>query len=129
MDITVIVALITAIAAIVAPVITSVINSRSALKLKELDMLQNNVYAAVSELTDSFSKLYDCNASLPACWNFMSAAYKTMYLIHDTTMQEQLSAIIAAIRSSHGNITPDTVTAFNRIVSTISNYLRADKRI
>lgn len=123
MDITVIVALITAIAAIIAPVITSVINSRSALKLKKLDIFQNNVYAAVSELTGSFSGLYDCAGSLPACWAFMSAAYKTMSLVHDPAIQEQLSALIAAIRTSHGTVTNETATSFECIINALSTHL------
>lgn len=123
MDATVIVALIAAIAAIVAPVITAVVNSRTELKIKKLDMLQNNIHAAVAELTKSFSGLYDCQGALTACWAFMAAAYKTMSLVQDTAIQEQLSALIAAIRTSHGTVTNETATSFECIINALSTHL------
>lgn len=127
-DITVIVALITAIAAIVAPVITAVVNSRSALKIKKLDTLEAHVYTAISEFVRGYSELYDSVGYVGPYRAFMTAAYKTMAQIQDSAIQEQLSSLIADIRKNGGKVTEQTTEKFECITKAISNYLSTSKK-
>lgn len=122
LDLTVIVALITAIAAVVAPVITAQINARSAERLKRLDFIGAHAYETVAELAKAYSELKE-NNYLSANWAFMAASYKVMAQISEPSIQQGLTNLLHTIRDSGGKTTPQTDTEFDSIITDISNYL------
>ena len=125
-DVTVVVALITALAAIISPVVTAAINSRSAVKLKKLELFETNVHLAVAELAKGYSELID-GVHLAKYWAFNTAAYKVMALIPDHDIQSKLTSLLTQIRNNNGKVNEGTSKQFDAIILDISNYLAISK--
>lgn len=126
-DITIIIALITAAAAIIAPVVTAIINSRLALKLKKLELFEANVHSSVAELAKGYSELIDNQGYLDPYWAFHTAAYKVMAQIPNKAIQGKLTVLLTEIRKGDGKASTETNKLFDEIILDISNYLSMSK--
>lgn len=122
-DVTVVVALIAALSAIIAPVITAAINSRSAVRIKRMELFETNVHISVAELAKGYSELIANQGYLDPYWDFIAAAYKVMALIHDRDIQVKLNSLLAQIRENGGKVDESTTKQFDAIILDISNYL------
>ena len=117
---TVIVALITAIAAVIAPVISSAIKSRSAERIKQLELVEANKYQAVSEIAKGYSELKEHEGYLDPVWNFFTAAYKILALFKDENVQSCVIELVTALRNSNGRIDAKTDDQFDKLLVAIS---------
>lgn len=122
-DVTVVVALITALAAIIAPIITALITSKSAEKLKRMELNEANIHLSVAELAKGYSELIDNQGYLEPYWAFITAAYKVMAQIHERDIQTKLALLLSQIRTNDGTATDETTALFDAIILDISNYL------
>lgn len=126
-DVTVLVALITALAAIIAPVITSIINARTSLKLKQIESFEENsnlCITCIADLAKGYSELIDNQGYLQPYWNFVTACYRALAQIHDNAIQSDLLDLLTCIRENNGNVNEDTSKKFDQIMLRISNYLK-----
>ena len=122
-DVTVLVALIAALAAIIAPVVTALINYKQSMKLKKLEMLESNLYSSISDLAKGYSELIDNSGYLEPYWAFHTSAYKVMAQIPNRSIQKRLVDLLAKIRENNGRATDETNRMFDAFILEISNYL------
>lgn len=127
-DVAVIVSLITALAAIIAPVITAAINSKSDLTIKRMELFETNVNLSVAELAKGYSELIDNQGYLEPYWAFHTAAYKVMAQIPDEAIQRKLTVLLSQIRKNGGSATEETNKQFDAIILDISIYLAEPKK-
>ena len=120
---TVIVALITAISAIFAPVITALITARTNIRLKELELFEMNTKAAVTDLAKSYAKLIDNQGYLDPYWDFISAGYTVLSLVPVPSIQNEIYALLSQVMANDGKIDGQTTDRFNSIIRLLSNYL------
>ena len=117
------VALITALAAIIAPVVTASINYKLSMKLKKLEMLESNLYSSISDLAKGYSELIDNSGYLESYWAFHTSAYKVLAQIPNKSIQKQLGTLLAKIRETNGRATDETNRMFDALILEISSYL------
>ena len=126
MEVAVIVALITAIAAVISPVITAAINSRSAEQIKRMELFEANTYSVIAEFVKSYSELTDTDFTQPRL-DFLCAAYKVMALIPDVSIQSDLSSLVTIIGANkRSNAESDKL--FGSLMLKISSHLSPKKR-
>lgn len=122
-DGTILVAVITALAAIIAPVVTSVINARTSLKLKRLEVLETGLNVCISDFAKRYSELTDQRGYLEPYWNFVTASYRTVAHIHDDSIQADILALLNYIRENKGAVDKNTDQQFDAIMVSVSKYL------
>lgn len=125
---TVLVAVITAFAAIIAPVVTSVINSRTSMKLKQLELFEASVNICICDLAKSYSELADSQWNMQHYWDFVTASYKAIAQIPDYTIQANILDLLDSIRNNNGASNEDTDQHFNSIMLRVSNYLAESRK-
>lgn len=124
---TVIVALITAIAAIIAPLITAAIEAKSTIRVKELDLLENYTYAAVSELANSYAKFH-CEPGYVAPYRgFIAATYNVMANIPSGEIQNQLTVLVDLVQRNGKRPSAETDAKFDSIMRLLSVWLSSGK--
>ena len=124
-DVTVLVALITALAAIIAPVVTAIINTSANRKLREKEVFEQNTKTCIDDLATSYAGLIDNQGYLQPYWNFVSAVYWTVSRIHNQKIQNHLIEFLIKIRAQNGEVNEDTHSQFDCIMLEISNYLQS----
>ena len=123
LDGTILVAVITALAAIIAPVVTSVINAKTSLKLKRLEVLETSLNVCISDFAKFYSELTDHQGYLEPYWNFVTASYRTVAQIHDDPIQADILTLLNYIRENKGVVDNNTDQQFDAIMVSVSKYL------
>ena len=122
-DGTILVAVITALAAIIAPVVTSVINARTSLKLKRLEILEAGLNVCISDFAKRYSELTDQHGYMEPYWNFVTASYRAIAQIHDASIQADILALLNYFRENNGSVEKSTDQQFDAIMIRVSKYL------
>lgn len=123
LDGTILVAVITALAAIIAPVVTSVINARTSLKLKRLEILETDLNVCISDFAKHYSELTNQRGYMEPYWNFVTASYRAIAQIHDTSIQADILSLLNYFRENNGSVDESTDQKFDAIMISVSKYL------
>lgn len=126
MDITVIIALITACAAIAAPVVTAQINSKAMLKVKRIELSCGKLFEATQRFSEGYANLHN-SISLDSYWTVLSAAYEIMSLVDDAQFQTRISLLIDDVikmRENESVSSPgeETDRCFHSIMRGLATY-------
>lgn len=78
-DITVIVSLITALAAIFSPLLTAIVQRKFDLELKKIELIYSEKFQCYKNYAEKFGALLE-NPYVDACQDFISASYQAMLL-------------------------------------------------
>lgn len=105
---------IVSITAIVIPFLSKCVEQKTAVKLKELEVLKPNALACIHKLTETYASV---QCGFPAT-SFCAAAYEVMALYDDEEITRPLSALISAL--DHGYSKSQCDHYFLSVLSAIS---------
>lgn len=123
-NITAVAAIIAALAAIIAPVITSLIEYKKSVHLKKIEIFESAVQSSITDLTKTFADLEENFEYKQPYVSFLSAAYTVSARINDELVQAKLNELLQMLRSKNGDVDQKTTECFDSLLSLISNYLR-----
>lgn len=123
-NITAVAAIIAALAAIIAPVITSLIEYKKSVHLKKIEIFESAVQSSITDLTKTFADLEENFEYKQPYVNFLSAAYTVSARINDELVQAKLNELLQMLRSKNGDVDQKATECFDSLLSLISNYLR-----
>ncbi len=105
---------IVSITAIVIPFLSKYVEQKTAVKLKELEVLKPNALACIHKLTETYASV---QCGFPTA-SFCAAAYEVMALYSDEEITRPLSALISAL--DHGYSKSQCDHYFLSVLSAIS---------
>ena len=127
---------VTAIAAITAPVITSVSANRSQERIKKLELHAPLVYNALADMTKSFSAMLRSNeldSTLEHSANlrvakfqyetFRAATLTVLSLVPGEAIQQQASELLDAIRKTNFLVFPANDEQFLELLNSVNAYM------
>ncbi|MBE6976244.1 MAG: hypothetical protein E7439_03485 [Ruminococcaceae bacterium] len=130
---------VTAVIAIVAPIISSIVAAKSQERMKRNELYAPRVYDALAQMslrysllpristaTDSDAAHAEYLEALDRHSEFMASCYTVMSLVPGETIQEQITALLA---SFEGSLSPDRKQdkMFCQLMNDINEYLRTSK--
>ena len=122
--VTAVAAILAALAAIIAPVITSLIDYKKSVHLKKIEIFESAVQSSITDLTKSFAELEENYEFSQFYVNFLSAAYTVSARINDELVQKKLNELLHMLRSKNGDVDQKITECFDSLLGLISNYLR-----
>ena len=121
MDATIIVALVAAIAAVIAPIFTAFFNNRKELKLKRIDILQKSKIEVYQSFCATYGALADSD-SREEMRKFMGIAYMVAITLEDDKEQYKLFNLASTVESVGKGSTTDA--AFLECMRILSNAMK-----
>ena len=125
-NLSVILSSLTVIAAIVAPIFTAWITSRSKLKLRRLEFTIEKTSTCISSFVKGYSELKS-TSSLDPYWCFFTAAYSLIAQFPVKELQVKVTQLLTMLRKSNGQPSDETDHLFDEILIDISLYLSSEK--
>lgn len=125
MDITVIVALITALAAIVSPTVTAMVQRKSAFELKKIELIYAEKSICYKNYAEKFGALNE-NQFVDACNEFLSASYQAM-LLCDHNSKIEIAALIGMLKDNSFGVSLETSEQFEKSLYYLYNDLSQSK--
>lgn len=123
-NVTPIAAILAALAAIISPVITALIEYKKSIHLKKIEIFENAIQISITEFAKCFAQLEKNTGYSQPYINFLSAAYTVSARINDEMIQTKLNDLLLMLRSTRGRVDQKTTECFDTLLVLISNYLR-----
>lgn len=141
-DITVIMTSVTAVAAIVAPVITAIYSAKSQERMKRAELYSPRVYDALAEMSKAYSQLSrgdditdDAESATKArkkatiaYYEFVGAAYKVMSLIPKESIQAQISQLLTELEQYSYFPSERHDELFRHLMRDITKFLQRSRK-
>lgn len=137
-DLPILLTSITALAAVIGPVVSTCITVRSNERLRRDELYAPKLYSAISQVIVAFHRLHRKDDFITyAGWdldlrtkstyesytNFSVSCFELMSLLPDEGIRSQLTDLLSVIGSAGFQVSPENEVAFNQIVSEISHFL------
>lgn len=134
-DLVVLLSSVTAIIAVVAPVVSTLVTVKSNERIARLKLRIPQNYEAINRMVSAYSKLQDNNKCdyladaddfqtrhrmLTEYHEFMAAAYSLMTLVTNESIHQQIIELVASIKQNHYTVYVEDNEMFNKLICDIT---------